>query len=407
MAERGVAERSVVGRGVVGRGMAERSVVGRGVAERVFDVAVVGGGPAGCATALALRAHAPGLDIVLLEASAYDRPRLGETLPPLTRRLLAHLGVWDAFQRQGHREVHGTAAAWGSAAPWHHDYLFSAQGPGWHLDRAAFDAMLAAAAEGRGVTVLRRTRVTHADRRGDLWQLRLRGGDGGSGFATARFLVDATGPSAALARRRGARFAAADRLTGYARFFEDATPGCAADLGDPRTLVEAVADGWWYTAGLPGGLRIAAFLTDADLARQLSLADPAHWMRCLAATEGVRALTLLRGARPRGPVVVRPAHSRQLLPPAGAAAEGWLAVGDAASLYDPLSSQGILKGLRSGVFAAYAIGDLLVQGDSRGLEAYARHVREDFASYRRARTRYYAEERRWPGSEFWRRRAAA
>jgi flavin-dependent dehydrogenase len=398
VAESGVAESSAAESSV-----AERGVVERSVAERVFDVAVVGGGPAGCATALALRAHAPGLGIVLLEASAYDRPRLGETLPPLTRRLLAHLGVWDAFQRQSHREVHGTAAAWGSAAPWHHDYLFSAQGPGWHLDRAAFDAMLAATAEGRGVTVLRRTRVTHADRRGDLWQLRLRGGDGG--FATARFLVDATGPSAALARRSGARFAAADRLTGYARFFEDAASGAASDLGDPRTLVEAVADGWWYTAGLPGGLRIAAFLTDADLARRLSLADPAHWMRHLAATDGVRAL--LRGARPRGPVVVRPAHSRQLLPAAGAAGEGWMAVGDAASLFDPLSSQGILKGLRSGIFAAYAIGDLLARGEGRGLEAYARHVREEFASYRRARTRYYAEERRWLGSEFWRRRAAA
>jgi len=383
--------------GAAERGGAEGGGAGHGGVERGFDVAVVGGGPAGCATALALRAHAPDLGVVLLEASAYDRPRLGETLPPLARRLLAHLGVWDAFRRQGHREVHGTAAAWGSAVPSQHDYLFSAQGPGWHLDRAAFDAMLAAAAEDRGVSVLRRARVTHADRRDDRWRLRLRGG----GLATARFLVDATGPSAALGRRSGARFAAADRLTGYARFFVDA-PG---EAGDPRTLVEAVADGWWYTAGLPGGLRVAAFLTDADLARRLSLAHPADWMRRLAATDGVRAL--LRDARPRGPVIVRPAHSRQLLPAAGAAGEGWLAVGDAASLFDPLSSQAILKGLRSGVFAAYAIGDLLVRGDGRGLEAYARHVREEFASYRRAQARYYAEERRWPGSEFWRRRAAA
>jgi flavin-dependent dehydrogenase len=365
------------------------------VAERAFDVAVAGGGPAGCATALALRAHAPGLSVVLLEASAYDRPRLGETLPPLTRQVLAHLGVWEAFRRQGHREVHGTAAAWGSAAPWHHDYLFTTQGPGWHLDRVAFDAMLAAEAGGRGVRVLRRTRVTHAVRQGDVWQLRLRGG----GCVTARFLVDATGPGAAFARRSGARFAAADRLTGYARCFAEAAPG------DPRTLVEAVAEGWWYTAGLPGGLRIAACLTDADLARRLSLADPSHWMRLLAATDGVQSL--LRGASPRGPVVVRPAHSRQLLPAAGDAGEGWLAVGDAASLFDPLSSQGILKGLRSGLFAAYAISDLLARGDGRGLDRYTRQVREEFASYARARTRYYAEERRWPRSEFWRRRAAA
>jgi flavin-dependent dehydrogenase len=358
----------------------------------VADVVIVGGGPAGCATGLALRDHAPALRVVLVEASAYDTPRLGETLPPLSRRLLEHLGVWEPFCRQRHRPVHGTSAAWGSAAPLDHDYLFSAQGSGWHLDRAAFDAMLAAEAEARGVTVLRQTRVSRAEREEEGWRFRLRGG----GALTARFLVDATGASAAFARRCGARYVAADRLAGFARLFEEA-PG-----NDPRTLVEAFSDGWWYTAGLPGGLRIAACLTDSDLARRLRLAEPAQWSRHLAATDSVS--DLLRGARPRGPVVVRPTQSRRLEPAVG---EGWLAVGDAASLFDPLSSQGILKGLRSGIFAAYAIGDLLARGDGRGLERYDRYVRDEFTSYCRVRARYYAEERRWPESEFWRRRAAA
>jgi len=357
----------------------------------VADVVIVGGGPAGCATGLALRDHAPALRVVLVEASAYDSPRLGETLPPLSRRLLEHLGVWEPFRRQGHRPVHGTAAAWGSAEPLDRDYLFTTQGNGWHLDRAAFDAMLAVEAEHRGVTVLRQTRVSRADREAQVWRLRLQGG-----ALTARFLVDATGASATFARRSGARFVASDRMAGYARIFEDVAGS------DPRTLVEAFSDGWWYTAGLPGGLRIAACLTDVDLARRLRLAEPAQWARRLAATDSVR--DLLRGARPRGPVVVRPTQSRRLEPAAG---EGWLAVGDAASLFDPLSSQGILKGLRSGVFAGYAIGDLLCRGDNRGLERYDRYVREEFTSYCRARARYYAEERRWPESEFWRRRAAA
>jgi len=81
-------------------------------------------------------------------------------------------------------------------------------------------------------------------------------------------------------------------------------------------------------------------------------------------------------------------------------------VGDAASLFDPLSSQGILKGFRSGIFAAYAIGDLLVKGDATGLERYRRYVRQEFESYSRVRARYYTEERRWPESPFWRRRMA-
>jgi flavin-dependent dehydrogenase len=354
-----------------------------------FDVAVVGGGPAGGAAGLSLRSHAPGLSVVQIEASAYDAPRIGETLPPQSRHVLEHLGVWEAFCRQGHAQVCGTAAAWGSPVPQENDFLFTRHGNGWHLDRTAFDSMLAGEAERRGVRRLE-ARVIDAEREAGGWRLIL-----SNGFPlNARFLVDATGSAATFARRLGARFAAADRLTGFVRFFED------RDGNDPRSLVEAFEDGWWYTAGLPSGLRIAACMTDADLGRGLGLNDPESWARRLDAAEQVRAR--LQGARPRGDIVVRAAQSRRLDPAAG---EGWLAVGDAASVFDPLSSSGITKALRSGIFASYAIGDVLVKGEAQGLERYRRYVHDEFEGYTRVRARYYTEERRWQESDFWRRRA--
>jgi hypothetical protein len=66
----------------------------------------------------------------------------------------------------------------------------------------------------------------------------------------------------------------------------------------------------------------------------------------------------------------------------------------------------VLKALRSGIFAAYAAGDLLASGDELGMRRYDHFIREEFAGYLRARARYYAEERRWPAREFWRRRHA-
>jgi hypothetical protein len=72
----------------------------------------------------------------------------------------------------------------------------------------------------------------------------------------------------------------------------------------------------------------------------------------------------------------------------------------------PLSSQGVLKALRSGIFAAYAAGDLLTSGDERGMRRYDHFIRQEFAAYLRARSCYYAQERRWPAREFWRRRHA-
>ena len=46
-----------------------------------FDIAVVGGGPAGAATALCL-ARSGWRVAVLLERQSFDRPAAGETLPP-------------------------------------------------------------------------------------------------------------------------------------------------------------------------------------------------------------------------------------------------------------------------------------------------------------------------------------
>jgi flavin-dependent dehydrogenase len=357
-----------------------------------FDVVIVGGGPAGCAAGLSLRSHAPALAVTIVEASSSEEPRVGETLPPPTRGMLQHLGVWEAFQRQGHRESHGTSAVWGAAEPRDNDFLFAARGIGWHLDRAVFDAMLAAEAERLGVALIRPARLAEADREGLGWRLRLSGGQ----ELAARFVVDATGAAAAFARRQGASFLTADRLTGFARFFEE------TEKGDPRTLVEAFEDGWWYTAGLPGGRRIAACLTDADLARRLRLREPDSWSRLLAATDRIRES--LRGASPSSPVLVRATPSRRLDPVAG---EDWLAVGDAAAVFDPLSSSGILKALRSGIFAGYAIGDLLTLGDGRGMERYRRLGQEEFASYSALRARHYGAETRWPESEFWRRRCSS
>lgn len=352
-----------------------------------FDVVIAGGGPAGSATALALRARAPSLSVVLIESSRYETVRVGETLPPPARTLLAHLGVWEAFRSQAHREVHGTSAAWGADQPHHNDFFFMPNNVGWHLDRAAFDAMLADEAQRRGAGLILNTRARDAQRTSQGWRLELSNGN----TIAARFIVDATG-SAALARRCGAGFIEADCLVGIAGFFDHCN-------GDPRTLVEAFEHGWWYTAGLPESRRIVICMTDADVARLLRMHETKEWRQALAAMSHVGA-RVGKSDVAEG-VLVRSASSRRLDPVAGL---DWLAVGDSVSRFDPLSSQGIVKALRSGIFASYAISDLLERGDRDGLKRYGRYVEEEFESYAETRKRYYREEQRWPASEFWRRR---
>jgi flavin-dependent dehydrogenase len=162
--------------------------------------------------------------------------------------------------------------------------------------------------------------------------------------------------------------------------------GRAARARDGRTVVEAVESGWWYAATLPGGRAIATLMTDPQL---VGRDFRARFRRTLAATEITREY--LGDIDDEEISVVE--CSTWLRAPV--AADGLVAVGDAASTYDPLSSLGICKALESGTRAARAI----LAGCVDEYEAW---TASSFASYLRTRARYYALEARWPNAPFWR-----
>jgi 2-polyprenyl-6-methoxyphenol hydroxylase-like FAD-dependent oxidoreductase len=64
------------------------------------DVAVIGAGPAGSATTIALRRR--GLSVALVEARARRSFRIGETVPAAIRQPLVELDAWEAFRRDEH-----------------------------------------------------------------------------------------------------------------------------------------------------------------------------------------------------------------------------------------------------------------------------------------------------------------
>jgi flavin-dependent dehydrogenase len=94
------------------------------------------------------------------------------------------------------------------------------------------------------------------------------------------------------------------------------------------------------------------------------------------------------------------AHGARL---ASAAGPGWLAVGDAAMSFDPLSSQGLFHALYTGMKGGEAAARMLA-GDAAAGPAFAAGLEPVWEAYQFHRALYYGMERRWPDAPFWRRR---
>ncbi len=374
-----------------------------GQRDACYDAVVAGGGPAGAAAALALvRA---GRSVLLADAGS-GPPKVGEALLPAARLILHDLGVDHRALDADHRLCHGNLASWGSPQLHPVDFINDPYGHGWHLDRPAFDRLLRASARIQGAEAAEQATVRQPVREPDGgWRVTIQTGGvrGATGTVRCRWLVDTTGRRAGLATQCGAQRHRYDRLVAvHLRLAPDTRDTeCAS-------LVESAPDGWWYTAPHPSGERQVAYFTDADLAPP-TLRTPEAFLSRLATTRHVaqraRGRPPLSGTAPRRTA----AHTARLEPAAG---EGWIAAGDAATAFDPLSSQGVLTALYTGMSVGEAVdarlrdghGDQNAPDAKDALDVYEARLRETFGAYLHSHRGIHALEDRWADRSFWRRR---
>jgi flavin-dependent dehydrogenase len=356
-----------------------------------YSVVIIGGGPAGCSCAIALAKQ--GLqDILVIEAGDYSKFVIGESIPPNSKRILNSLGVFKGFLKENHLPCYGVCSYWGDDKRGYNDTVLSPYGHGWHLDRRKFNQFLSQQAQKSDVVV--ETKATF--KKG----VQLDNGkfaisysqDGKEIQVNSQFVVDASGSRSLFAKQQGSIQIEGEPLICLTRRFKINDTAKISSL----TRIESVENGWWYGAKLPNNEMLIAFYTDQETVKETKMHQTEHWMNALKATvsikDGVEEIMAFDKT-----VKGFSARSFCLDKITG---ENWLAIGDAASAYDPITSRGIYKSLTNGNYAAECISKIL-NNTSHSLTDFENYITQNYSSYLKERTQYYTSEQRWKFSLFW------
>lgn len=370
------------------------------------DVLIVGGGPAGIAAALALQAR--GLRVVVAERRLRGtRGTPGETLPGRVRSVLGALGIADVLDDRACAPIHSHRARWGPVLR-ERSLTGDPHGHGWQVDREQFDELLRNRAVELGVDLRLGMRCTSvvaetsvrtaggagaASRGASSWRITLDQERGRSSLRAA-FIVDATGRSAFVARRLGAQRERCDRSIALVA----GILGPASHRGTP--LVEVCPAGWWSATTLPSDDVALNFVTDASLMPPTAAARATALLDHLATAPLVERYLVGCGA-PAWLHIVSAAPALT----APMAGDGWLAIGDAAAVHDPLAFSGVTSALEQGLASAAAITAWL-GGDVLALGRHRAAIEAEYRAHIHARRAYHAVPglSRYP---FWRDRALA
>jgi len=356
-----------------------------------FEVVVVGAGPAG--SMIAARLAGGGIRVLLVEATAFDCPRVGEFLSPQARAAVNRFKIPGEGWEQGHRSVGEFLSVWGSSSAISRPYIFDAYGQGLVLNRAKFDRALAEGAVGCGARLLIRSRVRAVARTSDGWELSIED-NGQCSFVRCAFLAVCTGRAAHLLRALSVKRTHLDRLIclglrvlNYRR--------------DDCPYIESYSRGWAYSVSLASGELIVNLFTELDpQCHEKPSRSPEFLLKELANCP-VAAARLLAADRIRSShvtIFVANASSTYSLPATG---PGWCLAGDCLQTLDPLSSGGIAQALEHGTLAS----DALLRSQSvRDVDftEYSAAISSSRDAYLATRHRFYGLEQRWD-TWFWHR----
>jgi flavin-dependent dehydrogenase len=337
-----------------------------------FDVAVIGGGPAGSTAAAFLKKYSPDLSVAVYEREKFPRDHVGESLLPLINEYLVEAGVWDKVEAADFPVKIGATYRWGATPDlWNFEFLPEAKfepmarpsryegqrtSTSFQVDRAIYDKILLDHARDLGCEVYEEAKITKVLRSGDAVTGLVVETEGAQRQVSARFYIDASGASGILRRALEVNVESPTQLRNIAiwDYWKDAEWPIEIGVGGTRIQVLSLGYGWLWFIPIGTDRTSVGFVVPADYAKKSGKRPNELYAEAISGEP--RLTHLLRHAKSEGPVQTTNDWSFTSERLAG---ENWFLAGDTCGFADPILSAGCTLAQGSGREVAYVILELL------------------------------------------------
>jgi flavin-dependent dehydrogenase len=350
-----------------------------------MKIGIIGGGPAGLATAIKLKEY--NFNVIVFEASSQNQITIGEHLAAEAIHEFKKLKIPEAILKNNSIPCTEVQSAWGNDEVHFNESVFNPFGAGYILSRPDFDSTLLNYCNSIGIDIKKDTRISKIEKIDNGWKLHTN-----KKVFYTDFIVDASGRNSKFNFELPIKKEKQDQLIGITKHLQ---LNSITSIESSHLLVEPTKNGWWYTVQIASGKMISTFMTDPKVLANHNGSSSDFWNQQL--TISIHTKTRLNSIEIPETIFTQSAHSHISEEIHG---QNWLKVGDAAQSFDPLSSAGILKGFKMGQQAAEAIYKYSI-GGKNAFKIYEDNIRNQHQEYLKLKTEYYAQETRWLQHPFW------